>query len=136
MVSSDGGRDAKAGCALRTGFYSGQSAMLDNITLRGVLSLLGGHILWTSMVGAALWRVRGDRQFSLDMLGDSRFLRIFGLAAVMHMIWNSPIVLPFYLKNVVLGFIAWVVNLALIQGGLMEVRGLQQQAKDPVLRTP
>jgi hypothetical protein len=87
------------------------------------------------MVGAALWRVRGDRQFSIEMIGDPRFLRIFGLAAVMHMIWNSPLVLPFYLKNIMLGFVAWVVNLALIQGGLTEVRALQQQAKDPVLRS-
>jgi RsiW-degrading membrane proteinase PrsW (M82 family) len=123
-----------AGYALRAGFYGGQSAMLDIITLRGVLSLLGGHILWTSMVGAALWRIRGDRPFALEMLGDPRFLRIFALAVVMHMIWNSPVVLPFYLKNIVLGFVAWVVNLALIQGGLMEVRAWQQQAKDPLVR--
>jgi RsiW-degrading membrane proteinase PrsW (M82 family) len=68
------------------------------------------------------------------MLGDPRFLRIFALAVVMHMIWNSPVVLPFYLKNIVLGFVAWVVNLALIQGGLMEVRAWQQQAKDPLVR--
>jgi RsiW-degrading membrane proteinase PrsW (M82 family) len=87
------------------------------------------------MVGAALWRVRGDRPFTFEMIGDSRVFRIFALAVVMHMIWNSPLELPFYLKNIVLGFVAWVVNLALIQGGLMEVRRLQQHAKDPVVRT-
>ncbi len=115
-----------SGYALRLGLQDGVDAMLDNITFRGVLSLIGGHILWTAMVGAALWRVRGDRRFSLEMLRDPRFLRIFGLAVVLHMLWNSPITLPFYLKFVLLGFVSWVVNLALIQTGLGEVRQLQQ----------
>lgn len=131
-----------AGYALRAGFYGGQSAMLGNITLRGVLSLLGGHILWTSMVGAALWRVRGDRSFALEMLRDPRFLRIFGLAVSLHMLWNSPITLPFFLKFILLGFVSWVVNLGLIQAGLAEVRALQQaqqsktaeNVRDPHLR--
>jgi RsiW-degrading membrane proteinase PrsW (M82 family) len=61
---------------------------------------------------------------------DPRFLRIFGLAVVLHTLWNSPIALPFYFKYIMLGFVAWVVNLALIQGGLMEVRTFQQQARD------
>ncbi len=116
-----------SGYALRLGLQDGVDAMLDNITFRGVLSLIGGHILWTAMVGAALWRVRGDRRFSVEMLRDPRFLRIFGLAVVLHMLWNSPITLPFYLKFVLLGFVSWVVNLALVQTGLGEVRAFQQR---------
>jgi len=124
-----------SGYALRIGLQGGLSVMLDNITLRGVLSMFG-HIVWTSMVGAALWRVRGEQAFRVDMLRDPRFLRVFGLAIGLHMIWNSPFDLPFYTKYLILGFIAWVVNLGLIQAGLQEVRGLQQREAEPLILEP
>lgn len=133
-----------AGYALRLGMQGGPDAMLDNIALRGVLSMVAGHILWTSMVGAALWRVRGDQSFTVEMLRDPRFFRVFGLAVALHMLWNSPLALPFYFKEILLGFVSWVVNLAMIQTGLQEVRERQQQAqaskasdppRDPLLRS-
>jgi RsiW-degrading membrane proteinase PrsW (M82 family) len=103
--------------------------MLDIITLRGLLSMLGLHVIWTSMVGAALWRVRGANAFSLEMVREPRFMRVFLLAMGLHMIWNAPFTLPFYLKYLALGFVAWVVNLGLIQVGLKEIRDAQQQAR-------
>lgn len=128
-----------AGYALMAGLSGGQSAMLHSITVRGLLSMLGLHIVWTSMVGAALWRIRGDRSFTIEMLYDKRFLRIFGLAVALHMFWNAPFNLPFYLKYIALGFIAWVVNLALVQVGLKEVKALQEarasEAQESRLRT-
>lgn len=128
-----------AGYALMAGLSGGQSAMLHSITVRGLLSMLGLHIVWTSMVGAALWRIRGDRSFTLEMLYDKRFIRIFGLAVALHMFWNAPFNLPFYLKYIALGFIAWVVNLALVQVGLKEVKALQEarasEAQESRLRT-
>jgi protease PrsW len=111
-----------AGYAFILGLQQGADAMLDNITLRGFLSILGGHVLWTAAVGAALWKVRGDRKFSISMLADPRFLRVLGLAAAMHMVWNSPLRLPFYAKHIALGFVAWVVLLSYIQDGLKQVR--------------
>ncbi|MCA9729740.1 MAG: PrsW family intramembrane metalloprotease, partial [Candidatus Eisenbacteria bacterium] len=42
--------------------------MRENITLRGALTLAGGHIVWTALVGAALWKVRGQRRFRLSMM--------------------------------------------------------------------
>jgi protease PrsW len=118
-----------AGYALLTGLSYGQEAMLQVITLRGLLSMLGLHVVWTSMVGAALWRARGDQAFSLEILKDPRFVRIFLLAMSLHMAWNAPFNLPFYFKYVILGFVAWVVNLALIQAGLREVRVAQDVVK-------
>ncbi len=118
-----------AGYALLTGLSYGQEAMLQVITLRGLLSMLGLHVVWTSMVGAALWRARGDQAFSLEILKDSQFVRIFLLAMSLHMAWNAPFNLPFYFKYVILGFVAWVVNLALIQAGLREVRMAQDVMK-------
>jgi protease PrsW len=110
-----------AGYALTVGLSAGPQAIFDIILLRGMLAPFA-HIVWTAMCGAALWKVKGDRPFTLDMLQDSRFLRIFGIAVLLHMIWNSPLVLPLYSKYIGLGVVAWVVILALIQDGLRQLR--------------
>ena len=101
--------------------------MLDNITYRGFLSMVGGHVLWTSMVGAAIWRIRGDQDFHFGMVKDSRFLRVLGIAMALHMVWNMPFHLPLYMKELTLGFVAWVVILGLIQEGLNQIHQAQQE---------
>ena len=105
----------------------GTEAVLDIITYRGFLSMVGGHVLWTSMVGAALWRIRGDQPFTFDMCKDPRFLRVLAIAMALHMIWNMPFALPLYLKPIALGFVAWVVILGLIQQGLNQIHKAQQE---------
>jgi RsiW-degrading membrane proteinase PrsW (M82 family) len=118
-----------AGFALLSALSYGQEAMLDIITLRGLLSMLGLHVIWTSMVGGALWRVRGTKSFSIELVREPKFVRVFLLAVGLHMIWNAPFTLPFYLKYIALGFVAWVVNLGLIQVGLKEIREAQPQVR-------
>jgi protease PrsW len=103
----------------------GQEAMIDNIMLRGLLAIIGGHILWTGLVGAALWRVRGNRPFDPSMLTDFKFLRVLFLCMAMHMLWNAPINPPFYLKQILIGVVAWTLILAFIQDGLKQVREAQ-----------
>lgn len=103
--------------------------MIEVITLRGVLSVLGGHVLWTALVGAALWRVRGSREFDFAMLGDPYFLRMFGFAVGMHMIWNADFDLPFYGKYLILGVVTWIVLLAVLQDGLRQVAHTQKLAQ-------
>jgi protease PrsW len=114
-----------AGYAYSIGVDMGNNAMLHSITKRGVLSVCGGHVLWAALVGGALWRVRGDERFRWEMLKDARFLRVFALCAGMHAIWDSPFSLPFYLKYIALGFVAWVALLSLIQSGLRQIRAAQ-----------
>jgi RsiW-degrading membrane proteinase PrsW (M82 family) len=109
------------GYALRSGFEYGGEAMLDNIMLRGMLSPFS-HIIWTAMCGAALWRVKGGKAFKFDMLYDPRFYRIFFMAIILHMIWNSPVNLPFYGKYIILGITGWIVVFALIQAGLKQIQ--------------
>ncbi|MDR4485007.1 MAG: PrsW family glutamic-type intramembrane protease [Nitrospirales bacterium] len=116
-----------AGYALEQLLASGGGAMLDNITYRGFLSMVGGHVLWTSMVGAAIWRIRGDQDFHFGMVKDSRFLRVLGIAMALHMVWNMPFHLPLYIKELTLGFVAWVVILGLIQEGLNQIHQAQQE---------
>jgi RsiW-degrading membrane proteinase PrsW (M82 family) len=101
---------------------NGIEGMFALITRRGWLNVLGDHSLWTGMVGAALWRVRGDQKFRFDMLSDPRFLRVFLVAIALHMINNAPIPLPLFGKYLVIGFVAWVVLLSMVQAGLKEVR--------------
>ncbi len=102
-----------AGYALYAGLVDpSPTAMMDSIMLRGILSPFA-HIAWTSMCGAALWKVKGDQEFRFYMLKDSRFLRIFIIAVIMHMIWNSPLYIPFYGKFIIF---------ALIQDGLKQIQ--------------
>ena len=114
-----------AGYALRTGLNDA-ALMKETIMVRGMLSPFG-HIAWTAMAGAALWRVKGAQPCAIAMLKDVRFLKIFGIAVVLHMLWNSPLNLPFYGKYALLGVAAWIVILALIQDGLKELR--EEKAK-------
>jgi RsiW-degrading membrane proteinase PrsW (M82 family) len=117
-----------AGYAYLTGGDLGRDAMLHNITLRGLLSICGGHVLWAALAGAALWRVRGEKKFEWSMLQDVRFLRVFGLCAVMHAVWDAPLNLPMDLKYIALGFVVWVALLSFIQSGLRQIRAAQADA--------
>jgi RsiW-degrading membrane proteinase PrsW (M82 family) len=102
--------------------------LLEVIQDRGLLSMLGGHVLWTGLVVAALWRVRRSQEISFTMLKDPRFLRVFGLAVVLHMVWNSPLFSQhFYFKAVPLGFVAWVAILSFIRDGLRHLRLAKQE---------
>lgn len=113
-----------AGYALRTGLHYSTDAMFDTIVMRGLLSP-AGHIVWTALAGAALWKVKAARKFDWEMLSDKSFLRVFALAAGLHFIWNLPFQLPFYGKYVVLGFVGWTAALAFIQHGLRDIRDEQ-----------
>jgi len=119
------------GAAIGAGFAGFESAGyayrygLDVITTRGALAICGGHVLWTALVGGALWRVRGDQKFEWRMLSDAAFLRVFGLAVAMHTVWDSPLNLPLHLKSIALGFVVWVALLSYIQVGLRQIRGAQ-----------
>lgn len=97
--------------------------MTDNIFTRGVLSPFG-HIVWTAIAGAALWRVKGARPFRLAMLLNGKFWHLFLIPVILHVLWNSPLLLdiPYHGRFLLLGFVAWFVVLALLQEGLKELR--------------
>lgn len=119
------------GAAIGAGFAGFESAGyalrygIENITVRGLLAICGGHVLWTALVGGALWRVRGEQKFEWAMLQNGRFLRAFALAVAMHAVWDSPLHLPLRLKFIGLGFVAWIALLSYIQAGLRQVKAAQ-----------
>jgi|HubBroStandDraft_6_1064221.scaffolds.fasta_scaffold31444_3 RsiW-degrading membrane proteinase PrsW (M82 family) len=119
-----------SGYALTSGLNSGMASLFQTIYERGALSVLGGHALWTALVGGALWRVRGQREFKWDMLREPAFLRVFALCVALHMLWNSPLDPPLELKFIAIGFITWIAVLSYIQFGLAEIRQAQRAGGD------
>ncbi len=102
--------------------------MLTTIDIRGALALCGSHAVWTGLVGAALWRIRGARPFEWKMLLDVRFLRVFALAVALHAAWDSPFPSFYYLKYVALGVVGWMATFGFIQDGLNQIREAQSAA--------
>jgi RsiW-degrading membrane proteinase PrsW (M82 family) len=113
-----------AGYALEVMGTEGISSGLANIWLRAFLAP-GGHVAWTALVGAALWKVKGSQPFSFSMLQDYRFLRVFGFAILCHMLWNSPFQLPYAGTQIALTVVAWIAILSFIQDGLKQVQEKQ-----------
>ena len=109
------------GYAFQILLAEGVKGMNSNILLRGFLSPCG-HIVWTAIAGAAMWRVKGSAPFRFSMVKNGRFWHLFLVPVVLHMIWNADFELPFLAKYWILGLIAWTVVLALIQEGLKELR--------------
>jgi RsiW-degrading membrane proteinase PrsW (M82 family) len=103
------------------------NGVFDSILVRGLLTP-GGHVAWTALVGAALWKVKGEQSFALTMLKDERFYRVFALAVGLHMIWNSPfgLGLPYYGKYLLLIGVAWMAIFGFIQDGLKQIRRAQE----------
>ena len=111
------------------GFLRTMSKTKQLILMRGALSPFG-HVVWTAIACAALWRVKGAKPFEAGMLLQGKFLRLFLVPVFFHMIWNSSLKLPVldsergvpYGKYLLLGVLAWIVILSLLQEGLREIR--------------
>ena len=102
------------------------------MTMRAIFSPMT-HTIWTAAAAGALWRARGDRDFSFSILVDWRFLRVFLIVIALHALWNSPIRIPllgdmtgFVLFRVLLGLIGWVIILSLTQAGIRQVAMAQE----------
>lgn len=104
--------------------------VFESIWVRGLLTP-GGHVAWTALVGAALWKLKGDQPFQLAMLKDPRFLRVFGLVVSLHMIWNSTFGadIPYFGKYLLLAGVTWMAIFGFIQDGLNQIRSEQAKAQ-------
>ncbi len=97
------------------------NVMFDVIQTRAFLTPFG-HVAWTAIAAAALWRVKGDRPFQLNMLFDAGFLQTMCIPMVLHMLWNAPFQTPFELHHIALGVVGWFVVFGLVQQGLYQIR--------------
>lgn len=115
-----------AGYALRTAIFD-MNAMFSTIHLRALLAP-GGHIVWASLTGAAICMVKGRQLWKWEMLKDKRFLRIFIIVSVLHMIWNSKIsgaLFPF--SYIILIVVSWIIAFAMINEGLKQISKLKNE---------
>ncbi|MBA6293769.1 PrsW family intramembrane metalloprotease [Colwellia sp. MB3u-70] len=114
-----------AGYAFEILLNEGYESMIDNITLRGVLSPFG-HIVWTGMIGAALWKVKKGRAFNISMLFEFTFIRVFLIAVLSHMLWNSgDWMFPWLIKAPFIAIVGWIVIFSFINEGLIEINEIK-----------
>ncbi len=101
--------------------------VVDVLMLRGVLSPFA-HIAWTAITSAALWRVSSPGGLSLERLSDPRFVKLFGLAVVLHVTWDLDLpIIPPLAKYAVLGGVAVVAVLSLLQSGIRQAGQLSER---------
>lgn len=109
-----------AGYILRYGMSGGLQTMLEIIKLRGFLAP-GGHVAWAAIEGAALMYVKGFDKLDKKHINDKRFLLICLIPVVLHGIWDMPIELPYYLVQIAMTIIAWIVIIYFINLGLKQI---------------
>jgi len=89
--------------------------MLENIFQRGYLAPFC-HIVWTGLIGGALWTVRGFGRFNFSLLLKQRMIVTFLLSVFLHMLWNTE-----YRSVKLLGAIAWIGIFHYIRLGLQQL---------------
>ena len=109
-----------AGYILRNGINNGLQTMLYVIKIRGFLAP-GGHVAWAAIEGAALMFVKGFDKIDKKHLNDKRFLLICLIPVVLHGIWDMPINAPYYLVQIAMTILAWLVIIYFINLGLKQI---------------
>ena len=112
------------------------SSMVRVIQLRGWLSPFG-HVAWTAIAAAGLWRIKGARDLEMRMFFNRQFLGIFMIPVTLHMIWDMPWISilskfmnhppdwPVYVLYTFLGLVSWFILMGLVQQGLRQIKDEQ-----------
>jgi RsiW-degrading membrane proteinase PrsW (M82 family) len=109
-----------AGYAFRFALKGGIQQAIDIIFLRGILAP-GGHVIWTAMVGSAIWKVKGDQPFSIGMLFHGIVIRRFCIAVILHGLWDSSLPLPDFVQYGGLVLVGWYLIFAMLKQAIDEV---------------
>lgn len=99
------------------------NAFMNILVLRAWTSV-GGHVVWTAIVGAGLVLAKGEEPFVFSQLLHPKCMTFFMIAAALHAIWDCP--LQFYagginVKLLLLIAAAWIVLLVLLSVGLKQI---------------
>ncbi|MES1241860.1 MAG: PrsW family glutamic-type intramembrane protease [Acidobacteriota bacterium] len=124
-----------AGYALLTAIASNSpEAASGSILIRGLLAP-GGHVIWTAMVGAALWKVKGGRPFEIGMLFHPVVVRRWLTAVVLHGLWDTDLpLIPPLLKCALLLIVGWYIVFAMLKQALAEVETAKTAAVEALTR--
>jgi RsiW-degrading membrane proteinase PrsW (M82 family) len=106
--------------------YKAGAGLFDSIMLRAILAP-GGHVIWTAMVGAAIWRVKGNQKFNLGMLLHPVVLRRLAIAIVLHGLWDSSI-LAWYIQLPILSIVGWYLILAMLKQAYAGIEQVKESA--------
>ena len=119
-----------AGYAFRALFSPSGYSVFDSIMMRAILSP-GGHVIWTAMIGSAIWKVKRDRQFEFSMLAHPVVIRRFLVAVVLHGLWDTDIislhVAGFGVQYIALFIVGWVVMFGILKDALQELANAKSQ---------
>lgn len=100
----------------------------DELNMRG-LTAPAAHVIWTAMVGSAIWKVKGDRKFEPGMLFHKEVIRRWAIAVVLHGLWDSRIPIHPYIVYIVLGAVGWYIIFAILKQSIAEVALAKEQAR-------
>ena len=103
------------------GYAAQSSSMFSNIMWRALLAP-GGHVIWTAMIGAAIWQVRGSKPFRMAMLLDRTVVHRWAVAVVLHGLWDTvPFPQAEILFDCLLLLAGWYLTFAVFKLALAEV---------------
>jgi RsiW-degrading membrane proteinase PrsW (M82 family) len=128
-----------AGYALNQGLLKGHTLSAGVADMLAVLSVRAfltpwGHVAWTAIAGAALWRVKGALPLKPGMFFDRRFLKAFMIPVVLHTFWDCPWQLPFEGNMIISALVSWYVVFGLVQQGLRQVKEEQKTHLEQTLQ--
>lgn len=117
-----------AGYAYTFGELYGEGAMMEVIFTRAWMAV-GTHVVWSAIVGGALVYVKEAQLLRSEMLFDSRFVRLFVLAVVLHAVWDMPLygLHHFYFLFIVLIGVAWIFIFSMMNAGLRQISRLSNE---------
>lgn len=109
------------------------SGVFDTIMLRAVLAP-GGHVIWTAMVGAAIWKAKGNAPFHWGVVTQPVVIRRFAVATILHGLWDADLnvvnvtILGIPLHLLVISVVGWYIILAMLKQSYAELDGARAPA--------
>jgi len=104
-----------------------------SILIRGLLAP-GGHVIWTAMVGSALWKIKKERPFSVDMLFHPTVLRRWTIAVILHGLWDTDVYfMPWWIQEGLLIILGWYIIFAIVKEAMAQVTAAKQQVMTQVI---
>ncbi len=113
-------------------FALGENVPLLDIVFTRAWTAIGGHLVWSAIVGAAIVIAKEQHGFEFKDIFDKRFLIFFLSAVVLHGIWDTSLTVlgSDTLKIFILIVIVWILVFILMGAGLKQVNLLQKEFKE------
>ncbi|HHM3220063.1 TPA: PrsW family intramembrane metalloprotease [Staphylococcus aureus] len=113
-------------------FALGENVPLLDIVFTRAWTAIGGHLVWSAIVGAAIVIAKEQHGFEFKDIFDKRFLIFFLSAVGLHGIWDTSLTVlgSDTLKIFILIVIVWILVFILMGAGLKQVNLLQKEFKE------